>query len=99
MGQRMTLDIIAHHYGFENQREQLIEELAECILAAQKCKRNIPGSFRNFLEELADSYIMVIQMIHLSGVEEVEKIINEKINRQLDRIAKENEENGNEAQK
>lgn len=90
MGVRAALDLIAHHYGFEAQREQLIEELAECILAAQKCKRNKPEAFKNFLEELADSYIMVIQMIHLSGCEEVEKIVNEKIERQLRRIDNEN---------
>jgi hypothetical protein len=30
---------IAHHYGYNAQREQFEEECAEAILAAQKCKR------------------------------------------------------------
>ncbi|MCC8111000.1 MAG: hypothetical protein LIO74_05070 [Ruminococcus sp.] len=33
------LEYIAEHYSFERQREILVEECAELIQVAQKCKR------------------------------------------------------------
>ena len=82
---------IAYHYGYESQREQLIEECAEAILAAQKCKRH--GSKDNFEElcgEVADVLIMAQQMRILMGAKVIDEIIDKKLNRQLGRI--ENEE-------
>lgn len=42
------LEDIAHHYGYDKQREQFIEECSEAILAVQKCKRH--GSKGNFVD-------------------------------------------------
>ena len=85
------LEQIAYHYGYEAQREQLIEECAEAILAAQKCKRH--GSKDNFealCGEVADVLIMAQQMRILMGAKVIDEIIDKKLNRQLGRI--ENEE-------
>ena len=82
---------IAEHYGYEAQREQLIEECAEAILAAQKCKRH--GSKDNFealCGEVADVLIMAQQMRLLMSTTLIDRIVNEKLERQLGRI--ENEE-------
>ena len=81
---------IADYYGPVAQKEQLIEECSELILAAQKCKRN--GSreaFDNYCEELADVYIMVSQLIYLISPEVISEIINKKLDRQMERIGKE----------
>lgn len=81
---------IAYHYGYESQREQLIEECAEAILAAQKCKRH--GSKDNFealCGEVADVLIMAQQMRLLMGAKVIDEIIDKKLNRQLGRIAHE----------
>ena len=82
---------IAEHYGYEAQREQLIEECSEAILAAQKCKRH--GSKDNFealCGEVADVLIMAQQMRLLMSTTLIDRIVNEKLERQLGRI--ENEE-------
>lgn len=81
---------IATHYGYTAQREQFIEECAEAVLAAQKCKRH--GSKENFeaLEgEVADVLIMAMQMRLLMSTTAVDNIIEQKIQRQLERIRKE----------
>lgn len=87
------LERIAYHYGYESQREQLIEECAEAILAAQKCKRH--GSKDNFealCGEVADVLIMAQQMRLLMGAKVIDEIIDKKLNRQLGRIENEDSE-------
>ena len=84
------LERIAYHYGYDAQREQFIEECAEAILAAQKCKRH--GSKDNFealCSEVADVLIMAQQMRLLMSTTLIDRIVNEKLNRQLGRIAHE----------
>lgn len=81
------IEAIAYHYGYDNQREQFIEECAEAILAAQKCKRH--GSKENFdalKSEIADVLIMAQQMRLLMSTREIDEIINAKIERQMRRI-------------
>ena len=81
---------IAYHYGYESQREQLIEECAEAILEAQKCKRyGSNGSFEALCGEVADVLIMAQQMRCLISPEHIDSIIDEKLNRQLRRIESE----------
>ena len=81
---------IAEHYGYEAQREQLIEECAEAILAAQKCKRHgSHGNFVNLCEEVADVLIMAQQMRILMSTSLIDSFIDKKLNRQLGRIESE----------
>ena len=81
---------IAYHYGYESQREQLIEECAEAILAAQKCKRHgSHGNFVNLCEEVADVLIMAQQMRILMSTSLIDSFIGKKLNRQLGRIESE----------
>lgn len=83
---------IAYHYGYESQREQLIEECAEAILAAQKVKRSCSAErFANLVEEVADVLIMAQQMRCLISPERIDSIIDEKLNRQIRRINDEKE--------
>lgn len=83
---------IAEHYGLPTQREQLIEECSELILAAQKCKRyGTRETFDNFCGELADVYIMVQQMMHLISPEIIGEIIDKKLDRQIQRIEDESQ--------
>lgn len=80
---------ITFHYDFQNQRDMLIEECAELIQAINKCKRGVDGSFDNFVEELADVQVMLLQMEEYLGKEVVDSIIEKKLNRQIERIEKE----------
>lgn len=90
---------IADHYGYNSQREMLIEECSELIQAVQKLKRaeatddaeSIEKATDSYLEELADVAIMVEQMHRLMSLEQVGKFndnLTSKLDRQIDRIEK-----------
>lgn len=83
---------IADYYGPVQQKEQLIEECSELILAAQKCKRyGTKETFKDFCGELADVYIMVSQLMYLISPDVIGEIINKKLDRQIERIKDESE--------
>lgn len=89
---------IADYYGYESQREQLIEECAEMIQASQKCKRtDIQNAqqyrerFDNFQEEVADVLIMALQMRVILGEREIDSLIDYKLDRQIQQIEAERE--------
>ena len=83
---------IAHHYGYNAQREQFEEECAEAILAAQKCKRTSDDLFKyrknllNLAEEVADVLIMAEQMRILISQSLIDEIIQKKLERQIRRM-------------
>lgn len=81
---------IAEYYGYESQIDQMCEECAEFIVARSKVRRNVPGSWDNLIEEVADISIMVDQMKLIIGEDTINEIRAHKIRRQLDRIASEN---------
>lgn len=97
--QEIATSIIAigFHYGFESQSIQCIEEMAELTQAITKLRRSrgIGQTTEkseqecrdNVIEELADVYIMLIQMIYLmEASEEWYKKVHEKAWRQTKRI-------------
>lgn len=81
---------IAEYYGYESQIDQTCEECGEFIVARSKVRRNVPGAWDNLVEEVADLSIMVDQMKLIIGEDKINKIREQKIGRQLDRIAQEN---------
>ncbi len=87
--QKLICDEIVKHYGFEIQRDILVEECAELIQAVSKCKRNNVEVSDNFLEELADVSIMIEQMLVALFTNEIvtyQKHISRKLDRQIRRI-------------
>lgn len=97
------IEKIAAHYGYEPQSRQLIEEMAELTQAInkvwrmeQKDRLSITESItldaykENVVEEIADVQIVLWQMLYLLGAQgKVEPIIEQKIDRQLERIEEE----------
>ena len=83
------LVLIAEHYGFTNQADMLCEEAAEYITARNKIKRGIFESAHNFKEELADVLIVALQLRYMLGEKNIDNIIEQKIQRQLERISNE----------
>lgn len=89
---------IAKHFGLELQMQQLIEEMAELTQAICKHKRkNGKGQSldasaarhveENLIEELADVKLVLEQVILLLNAEsDVQKVVNQKIERTLERI-------------
>lgn len=79
---------IFEHYGFTNQLIKLCEECGELIQAA--CRVLVDGFVSdNFIEELADVKVMIMQMEYaLSGedTDALNKAVNRKLDRQLKRI-------------
>ena len=86
-----NLKKIANHYGFSNQLQMLVEEMAELTQAICKYKRFENAKervdiFENLVEEVADVEIVLSQIKMLVGEKAVNKKVEEKIARQLKRI-------------
>lgn len=95
---------VADHYGFAKQSIQTIEECSELIQALTKYYRALGFGYdtpvtpkdeeNHIVEELADVYICVTQLCYLMGCgKQIEKIVEYKLNRQIERIKKEDEQN------
>jgi hypothetical protein len=82
---------ILRHYGVVHQKAKTIEELGELIVALQNdLLTGKKGNSRAVLEEVADVKIMLMQIVSDEEDEEfVDKIIKQKIDRQIGRIKKE----------
>ena len=88
---------IADKYGYDAQSRQCIEEMAELTVALNKYHRitnDVHYAYEhrkcieNIKEEIADVMIMLEQMKYLLNIyeDDIETIINRKIQRQLERI-------------
>ena len=90
---------IVEHYGIEAQARQTMEECAELIQALNKYLRVTDGdstdisedeAVLNIAEEAADVQIMLEQMkIHFDIEKETAQLMDEKLNRTLERMKKE----------
>ena len=83
------LKTIADHYGFTSLANMLTEEAAEFTVALNKLRRGKAEAYENIKEELADVLVVAQQLRWLLCPEDIDKIINEKVKRQLDRIKSE----------
>lgn len=92
--------LIADHYGYASQSRQCMEECGELVQAINKywrveldCGKKIivnkaPHNtfiYDNLIDELADVQIMIWQMSYLLSAD-TDKMIEQKLNRQLERI-------------
>lgn len=85
------LQTIANTYGLKNQRIQAVQELSELIMLLTRRKDQIekdPTYKEHLTEEIADSIVMVQQIMYLEGIDsaDVETVIEYKLSRQIDRI-------------
>ena len=100
MTTEQKIQYIAYHYGYEPQSRQLIEEMAELTVALNKAWRKTFDTVDKILnmddeerieEEIADVEIMLSQIKYLLGLgdEELSQIIENKLDRQIERIKNE----------
>ncbi len=91
--QKLTCHKILEHYGIESQRRILVEECAELIQAVSKIERNgsTTETISNLFAEIADMEIMLEQVKHYYSQYGTERMIDYKLNRQLERIKREGE--------
>lgn len=82
---------IADYYGFTSQANMLCEESAEYMVALNKLRRGKPEAYANVKEEVADIIVVAKQLRYLLGADEIDKIISEKLDRQIQRIKDESE--------
>lgn len=83
---------ILTHYGITEQTIIWAEELSELTKAASKCHRDPSiGNCLDMAEEIADVLICIKQMMQAYGLtaNHVQEIINEKCERQRERMRKE----------
>ena len=87
----LRIEQIATHYGFTSQADMAIEECSELIQAICKLRRGYSENhYTNLLEEIADVLIVARQLRYLLGYESIDKIIEDKLSRQMRRISDEN---------
>lgn len=83
---------IMQHYGARHQLIKLCEECGELIQQAAKCyDRDQPFS-ADFIEELADVQVLIMQFRTVMGTYwfgEMERAIDRKLRRQIERIESE----------
>jgi predicted RNA-binding Zn-ribbon protein involved in translation (DUF1610 family) len=91
--QKARCRVIAAHYGVENQKYKACEEMAELIQVLMKTEtEKIEFShFENIIDEIADVCIMIEQLRFLFGEVDVDNRIVAKLNRQLERMEREND--------
>lgn len=86
---------IIQYYGAQHQLVKLCEECGELIQQAAKCfDRDQPFS-ADFIEELADVQVLIMQFRTVMGAYwfgEMERTIDRKLRRQLERIESEKED-------
>lgn len=84
--------IIAHFGGYAHQKEKAIEELSELQQALARDLQG-EGDRANITEEIADVLVTVAQLVLIYGIHrEVELVADEKVNRTLERIEREQRE-------
>ena len=81
----------ANHYGFTSQANMLTEEAAEFTVALNKLRRGNSEAYEQIKEEVADSLVIALQLRLLLGADEIDDIMDEKLERQLGRIQNEGE--------
>lgn len=81
---------ISNHYGYAAQSDKIIEECAELTQAIMKLRWGwSDDKLDHVQEELADVLIMSRQLRVMLGSEEIDRIIDSKLDRQIERIADE----------
>lgn len=91
LGEDPRIEYVVRHYG-SDQKKIMLEEMFELGLAIMKLDRGWSKErFNNLKEEVADVFFMVRQLRLLYGSDEIDRIIDEKIERQLSRIRAEKE--------
>ena len=81
---------IFNHYGRRKQRLKAIEELSELQRALARWDLySVDDNYHNVIEEMADVIVMIRQFYFAVDRHEVERVVNEKIERTLKRIEKE----------
>jgi len=83
------LKTIINHYGINNQQRKLAEEVFELQEAITMYENITYFDIENIIEELADCFVLLKQIMAFYEIDEETLYINEKykINRQLERIA------------
>lgn len=81
---------IASHYGYTAQAQITVEECAELTQAICKLRRAWSNErLEHVKEELADVLIMARQLRVMLGADDIDEIINQKLDRQIKRIEEE----------
>lgn len=81
---------IFENYGLRNQLVKTNEECGELIVAVSKLQQVCSEkNISNVKEEIADVAVMVFQIALDFGIDDISKIIERKIDRQIERIENE----------
>ena len=82
-------------WGFDAQARVCQEECAELIVAISHLSRGREDAMMEVVEELADTYIMVGQIMEYLGPDVVEHVVGSKLKRVEERLNKKEKSDGN----
>ena len=87
ISQKEQLQEIIDHYGEDHQKDKALEEMAELQKEILK-EKDGKGDIRHIIEELADVNVVLQQIQLVYGItdEQIEQVVQEKIERTLDVI-------------
>lgn len=85
MVRETDLEVIADFYGYDNQRNILIEEMAELTQVLMKGTRIGGFDYEHIREEIADVEIMLYQIKHILNMN-TDDVVEYKVNRQISRL-------------
>lgn len=85
----LRIEEIANHYGFTSQANMLAEESAEYMVALNKLRRGNANAYEHIKEEVADVLIVARQLRIMLGADDIDAIIESKLDRQMRRISDE----------
>lgn len=80
---------IVSHYSKEQQVMQSIEEMSELTKELLKNINRGKNNIEEIKGEIADVMIMIMQLVVIYGTDEIDKIIEYKLDRQINRIKQE----------
>lgn len=81
-------------WGFDAQARVCQEECAELITAISHLSRNREDAMMEVVEELADTYIMVGQIIEYLGSDVVEHVVNCKLGKVKEKLDNKEKDDG-----
>lgn len=69
---------VLDYYGFESQMDMMMEKCAELVVAIVHYKKEKEWEYK-MVEELADVWILLVQMAEMLGSKDVIKMVDSKL--------------------
>lgn len=77
---------IAEYYGYSAQADALLEQRAEFMVALNRFRKGKTSSYKEIKEKAAEVLCIALQLQHLLGEEEIERLMSISLDTQIQEI-------------